>query len=167
MIQQCGLTRLNGLPNVTSADVARAFESCSGDPHFTFLAKGACQDIFFLATLDKAPQFVSTVFAIAERWQYPISEIGVYIQPQHHGVSQHIEFNFPFDPSDDNEARKVKQIYEKASAALIGQGAYFSRPYGSWAGMVYSRDENATHVLRIVKHIVDPRNVLNPGKLCF
>lgn len=167
LIQKCGLTRLNGLPNVTSADVARALESCSGDPYFKFQAKGGCQDIFFLATLDKVPQFVSTVFSIAERLQYPTSNIGVYIQPQHHGVSQHVEFNFPFNPSDDGEARKVKQIYEKASAALVGQGAYFSRPYGSWAGMVYSRDENATHVLRTVKHIVDPRNVLNPGKLCF
>jgi FAD/FMN-containing dehydrogenase len=167
LIQQCGLTLLNGLPNVTPAEIASAFWRCSGEPYFKFRAKGACQDIFFLTTLDKAPQFVSTVFSIAERLKYPASDIGVYVQPQHHGVSQHVEFNFPYDPCDDKVARKVKQIYDEASAALIAQGAYFSRPYGLWAGMVYSRDVSATRVLRTVKHIVDPKNVLNPGKLCF
>jgi FAD/FMN-containing dehydrogenase len=33
--------------------------------------------------------------------------------------------------------------------------------------MVYSRDATATRVLRTVKGILDPKNVLNPGKLCF
>jgi FAD/FMN-containing dehydrogenase len=167
LVQQCGLTLLNGVPNVTSREVASAFERCSGEPYFKFQEKGACQDIFFLTTLDKTPQFVSTVFSIAERLRYPTSDIGVYIQPQHHGVSQHLEFNIPFDPADSKEAIKVKQVYDEASAALIAQGAYFSRPYGSWAAMVYSRDVSATRVLRTVKHIVDPNNVLNPGKLCF
>jgi FAD/FMN-containing dehydrogenase len=167
LVQQCGLTLVQALPKIPQGDIARAFEGCSRDPYFKFQEKGACQDVFFLTTLDKAPQFVSNVFSIAERMQYPTSDIGVYIQPQHHGVSQHVEFNFPFDPGDENEAARVKQVYEKVSEALLGQGAYFSRPYGSWASMVYSRDVNATRVLRTVKHIVDPRNVLNPGKLCF
>lgn len=74
-----------------------------------------------------------------------------------------------FGPEARNceEAAKVKEVYAKASEALIVQGAYFSRPYGAWADMVYSRDATATRVLRTVKHIVDPKNVMNPGKLCF
>ena len=74
----------------------------------------------------------------------PASDIGIYIQPQHQGVSQHVEFNFPFDPGDSREAEKVKQLFAEASQALIAQGAYFSRPYGPWAEMVYSRDADAT-----------------------
>jgi len=165
--QRCGLKQLEAPANVPPGDIARAFEGCSRDPYFKFQEKGGCQDVFFLTTLDKTPQFVSTVFSIAEGLHYPASDIGIYIQPQHQGVSQHVEFNFPFDPAAENEAARVKQVYEKVSDALMGRGAYFSRPYGSWAGMVYSRDRDATRVLQTVKHIVDPRNVLNPGKLCF
>ena len=55
----------------------------------------------------------------------------------------------------------------KASEELIRQGAFFSRPYGIWADMVYSRDAQTTIVLKKVKEYFDPNNVLNPGKLCF
>jgi FAD/FMN-containing dehydrogenase len=107
------------------------------------------------------------VFTVAEALKYPTSDIGVYIQPQHHGVSQHVEFNLPYDPANLKEVAMVKEVYAKVSEALIEQGAYFSRPYGAWADLVYSRDATATRVLRTVKDIVDPKNVLNPGKLCF
>jgi FAD/FMN-containing dehydrogenase len=100
---------------------------------------------------------------VAERFKVPASEIGVYIQPQHHGVSQHLEFSLPYEP--DNA--KGVEFYAKASEELMAQGAYFSRPYGMWADMVYNRDATAKSVLRTVKQIVDPKNVLNPGKLCF
>lgn len=167
LAQQCGIELLGGLPKISTSRVASALESCSAEPYFKFTYKGACQDIFFLTTLDKTPQFIATVFLIASRLKYPLSDIGIYIQPQHQGVSQHVEFNLPFNPSDRRESEKVKHIFTEASHALIAQGAYFSRPYGSWADLVYSRDADATRVLRTVKQIVDPKNVLNPGKLCF
>ncbi|MGA3127754.1 MAG: FAD-binding oxidoreductase [Candidatus Korobacteraceae bacterium] len=167
LVQQCGMELLGGMPKVSTSRIASAVESCSAEPYFKFTYKGACQDIFFLTTLDKTPQFIETVFSIASRLKYSTSDIGIYIQPQHQGVSQHVEFNLPFDPSDRRESEKVKQVYTEASQALIAQGAYFSRPYGSWAELVYSRDADATRVLRTVKQIVDPKNVLNPGKLCF
>jgi len=167
LAQQSGHQLLNGLPGVTAAEIARAVESCSSEPYYKFKPKGACQDIFFLTTLDRAPGFVDTVFEIADRERYATSEIGVYIQPQHHGVSQHVEFNFPYAPQDRCESDKVRRIYDEASRELISSGAYFSRPYGAWAERVYRRDADATRVLRTVKHIVDPKNVLNPGKLCF
>ena len=167
LVQKCGLTLLTGLHGVAPADIADAFERCSGEPYFKFTYKGACQDIFFLTTLDKVPRFITAVFSVAEGLKYATSDIGVYIQPQHHGVSQHTEFNFPFDPADSREAAKVKRIVAEASETLISRGAYFSRPYGFWADMVYSKDAATTRVLRTVKQIVDPKNVLNPGKLCF
>jgi FAD/FMN-containing dehydrogenase len=32
---------------------------------------------------------------------------------------------------------------------------------------VYQRDATSTELLRTVKHILDPTNIMNPGKLCF
>ena len=104
---------------------------------------------------------------VTGRHGYPASGIGVYVQPQHQGVSQHVEFSFPFDPASRSEVETVKAVYSAVSQTLIEQGAYFSRPYGLWADLVYSRDATASRVLRTVKQIVDPKQVLNPGKLCF
>ena len=49
----------------------------------------------------------------------------------------------------------------------MAEGAYFSRPYGEWADAVYNRDAASRDLLRAVKKILDPNNILNPSKLCF
>jgi FAD/FMN-containing dehydrogenase len=52
------------------------------------------------------------------------------------------------------------------SEKLINDGAFFSRPYGPWADMVYCRTTTYTAKLKELKQIFDPNNILNPGKLC-
>lgn len=162
-----GLVVREGVPGVSHDAIETAFTSVSPTPHWKLARKGGCQDIFFLTTLDKAPGFVEVVEAVARRHSYPVADIGVYIQPQHHGVSQHVEFSLPFDPSVPKEVATVKTLFETATEALVAGQAYFSRPYGLWADHVYRRDATASRVLTIVKDIVDPNRVLNPGKLCF
>ena len=46
-------------------------------------------------------------------------------------------------------------------------GAFFSRPYGENAGMILNRDAATVAVLNKLKNIVDPNNIMNPGKVCF
>jgi glycolate oxidase len=60
-----------------------------------------------------------------------------------------------------------RALHSREPEADIGDGAYFSRPYGEWADPVYNRDAAGCDALRTVKKIVDPNNVLNPSKLCF
>ena len=110
---------------------------------------------------------MATVQAIAAELKFPINDLGVYIQPQHQGVSQHVEFNLPYNPKCEKEVAKVKAIFEKASAALLADGAYFSRPYGSWAAPVYNRDATAKHVLQVVKNILDPQQRDEPRQALF
>jgi hypothetical protein len=158
---------LDALPGISNAQAAKAIDSVSGEPSWKLLPKGGCQDIFFLTTLDKAPSSMEVVFSVAAGNQFDSSKIGIYIQPQHCGTSQHVEFSFFFDPADQKEQSAVQRIYTAASRELAVNGAYFSRPYGQWADLVYSRATTATRLLRGIKQIVDPKNVLNPGKLCF
>jgi FAD/FMN-containing dehydrogenase len=54
-----------------------------------------------------------------------------------------------------------------ASETLKKNGAFFSRPYGSWADMVYDEYTEGVKVLRKLKGVFDPNNILNPGKLCY
>ena len=128
---------------------------------------GASQEIFFLTTLDKTPGYVATMVDVALDHGSPLAELGIYLQPQHQGVACHCEFVLAYDPGSPATIARARAVYEQASRRLIDEGAYFSRPYGGWAEPVYARDAQSTRLLRAVKRIFDPNNILNPGKLCF
>ena len=165
--QRFGFQLLPAIPGATGVEVLEVILNPSREPYWKLGYKGGCQDIFFITTLDKTPQFVRTMYSLAEALNYSCPDIGVYIQPVHQGASCHCEFSLPFDPSDKVEVAKIKEFYTKASKDLLNQGAFFSRPYGIWANMVYNRDTQTTIVLKKIKEIFDPNNVMNPGKLCF
>jgi len=167
IVQQSGLELLREVPGMTGEQIMTALLNPSPEPYWKLTYKGACQDIFFMTTLDKTPGFVETVFAAADSLQYEVSDIGIYLQPQHQGTSCHCEFNLPYDSGNKTETDRVRELLERASEALIRQGAYFSRPYGICADMVYDRDARNREMIRTIKKIFDPNNVLNPGKLCF
>ena len=167
IVQQYGLELLPAVSGIGGGQVMSTILNPSPVPYWKLVYKGACQDIFFMTTLDKIPEFVNTVFAAANALRYPVSDIGIYLQPQHQGTSCHCEFNLPYNPGNKIEIDRVRELLETCSEALIKQGAYFSRPYGIWADMVYNRDARNKEMIRTIKGIFDPNNILNPGKLCF
>jgi FAD/FMN-containing dehydrogenase len=165
--QRHGLRITTGLPGTTSRQILSALHRPSPENYWKCNYKGGFQDIFFLTTLDRTPTFVATMIEAAETANYPTTDIGVYIQPQHQGAVYHCEFNLPYDPADRKEIARMELLHEKASQRHLAQNAYFSRPYARWAEMVYRRDADSTATLRKIKQIFDPNRVMNPGKLCF
>ena len=139
----------------------------SKDPYWKLRYKGGYHDIFFLTTLNRAPEFVKTIYGLSEAVGYPTSDIGIYIQPLMQGVACHCEFVLPFDPGNQSEVTKVQKLVTEGSEALMKLGAFFSRPDGTSANMAYNRDAQTTIALKKIKGIFDPNNVMNPGKLCF
>ena len=167
IVQQFGLELLPAVSGIGGGQVMSTILNPSPANYWKLTYKGACQDIFFMTTLDKTPEFVNTVFAAANALRYPVSDIGIYLQPQHQGTACHCEFNLPYNSGDKIEIDRVRELLETCSETLIKQGAYFSRPYGIWADMVYNRDASNKEMIRTIKGIFDPNNILNPGKLCF
>lgn len=167
IVQQFGLELLPAVSGIGGGQVMSTILNPSPVPYWKLTYKDACQDIFFMTTLDKTPEFVNTVFAAANALRYPVSDIGIYLQPQHQGTACHCEFNLPYNSGNKIETDRVRELLETCSEALIKQGAYFSRPYGIWADMVYNRDARNKEMIRTIKGIFDPNNILNPGKLCF
>jgi len=165
--QQFGLRLSSDIPGARRDDVLRALTTPCKEPYWKLRYKGGFQDIFFLTTLDRTKEFVEIILSISKIHGYSSSDIGVYIQPLNRGVGCHCEFYFPYNLADEQEGSKIQKIYNEASEELINRKAYFSRPYGSWAGMAYNKDAQNTIVLRKIKKIFDPNNVMNPGKLCF
>ncbi len=165
--QKAGVSLETAVPGATGEQVAEAILNPSTEPYWKLRNKGGFQDIFFLTTLSRAPEFVTAMSTLAEAARYPASDLGVYIQPTHMGTSCHVEFTLPFNPDDAGEVSRVQELYAKASEELSKQGAYYSRPYGIWADMAYSRNAKHTDVSKKLKGLFDPNSVLNPGKLCF
>ncbi|MBN1190470.1 MAG: FAD-binding oxidoreductase [Dehalococcoidales bacterium] len=167
MAQRFGLELVPAVPGASGAEVLRSILSSSEVPYWKQRYKGAFKDLFFLNTLEKAPRFIQCMYNVAESRGYPTSEIGIYLQPSHQGANCHIEFDLYYDPQNTRERDRMKELCTLASEELLKEGAYYSRPYGIWADMAFNRDAQSTRVLKKIKGIFDPKNVMNPGKLCF
>ena len=161
-----GLTLQRSVPGAATDDIAAALAGCCDTP-WKLAAEGACADVFFVSTLEETPAFVEIAHIVTDGHGYAAEDVGVYVQPQHQGVTHHVEFSLPYDPSDPATTRDMKDLADDLAANLMAAGAYFSRPYGPWAQPVYNRDAAARDALRKVKAIFDPAGVMNPGKLCF
>ncbi len=164
-----GQRLLPALPGVATARVDAVLlgtDDCDAG-HWKLRAKGGVRDLFFHTLLEDVPRFLATMMQEAVALDYPTADVGVYLQPQHQGVAYHCEFSLPFAPENAAESRRMRDLYGSAGSRLLAEGGYFSRPYGEWADPVYNRDAASRDALRTVKKIVDPNDVLNPGKLCF
>jgi len=165
--RQCGVRPESAIPGARAEQVGETVLNPSKEPYWKLRHKGGCQDIFFLTTMNRAPEFVATMHTLAEACKYPLSDVGVYLQPTHMGTSCHVEFSLPYDPASGSEVTRMQGLFAGAGEELSKQGAFFSRPYGMWADLAYGRDAAHTELSRKVKKLFDPNNVLNPGKLCF
>ncbi|MGW8321724.1 MAG: FAD-linked oxidase C-terminal domain-containing protein, partial [Thermodesulfobacteriota bacterium] len=139
----------------------------SEEPYWKNQPLGGFQDIFFLSTLDRAPDFVRVMET--EAGKHGISEegVGVYLQPIQQGRGCHVEFTLMVDPADPEQTGTVLKVWNLGSKALSDAGAFFSRPYGPWSDLAYSKCPDTVAALTKVKGILDPNGVMNPGKLCF
>ena len=165
--RQLGLESSRAIGGITGGELLKTVQQPCAEPHWKLRAKGACQDVFFLTINDKIQGFINAMETTADKAGYPVSEMGIYLQPIVQGTSCHVEFNFFYNPENAPEAALVKDLNHKAVNAMLGQGAFFHRPYGENARMIMNRDAASVTALNKVKKILDPNNILNPGKLCF
>ncbi len=123
----------------------------------------AHESIYFITGASQIPGFI----ALWERISAGREAI-VYVQPGNLGASCHCEFDVVYDPGSDQDVEKVRALLFGWQKAFIDAGAFFSRPHGSIAKLVFQHysQANAT-ALKKVKAIFDPANILNPGALCF
>lgn len=126
--------------------------------------KGARNVVPFTAPVEKIPEFNRIANEIAEKYGYLSDEIGCLMLPVDVG-RVHYQYSFSRNPEDPEETEKVKQLVFELSDLLIRRGAFFSRPYGEWAQMVYMRTPSYYCMLKTFKEIFDPRDIMNPDRI--
>ena len=128
--------------------------------------KGACQEMFFVTLLEKAPMFADTLTDIVSDCGFDTTCLGRYIQPIENASAAHVEFDFYYDPDDPEEIAVTEIAYAAAIEAALKLEAHFSRPYGKiMSDLVYEKAGSYTALLKQTKDIFDPNRILNPGKL--
>jgi FAD/FMN-containing dehydrogenase len=160
-----GLAVMDEVAGVTAARVGEVLRGFPDDAGVR--ADQQYAEVFFLTTLGKVSGHLDVMRAAVEAAGCAADDVEVYVQPQHQGVSHHVEFRVPCGAEDGDSRGRAMRLVADAGERLIAAGAYFSRPYGPWAQPVYDRDAAARDALRKVKAIFDPAGIMNPGKLCF
>ncbi len=138
-----------------------------GENYWRLRYKGRCATIPFITVLERTSEFIEAISQVAAQFQYPATEIGVYIQPLERARACHCEFNFYYNPDDREERDRINDLYAESARTLLEMGALFTRPYGVLADLVYSKANGYTTALKKVKGMLDPNNIMCPGNLCF
>jgi len=163
--QEFGLKMVPAIGNLSGEMVLNRINRNTDERYWKERYKGAFVDIFFLTVLDKTDDFFGKAVGLAEQNDYPAANIGMYIQPKHRGSSYHVELHYPYDPDNKPEVELVRKLYRETSKLLSGMGAFFSRPYGIWSGLQLGRDPESARIIKELKGIFDPGNIMNPGKI--
>jgi FAD/FMN-containing dehydrogenase len=136
-------------------------------PYWKNRVEGGCQNLFFITKPERISAFIEVMEIIAAKYDYPMADIGSHIQPIEHNRACQLEFSFFYDPDDAAEKALVAALYSDSVSAMFNEGAFFTRPYGELAPMVYEKAAGYTMALKRVKNVFDPKNIMNPGNLCF
>jgi len=154
--------KLNGHKEVLMQEITRPWRILK-----KFRYKGSAHDLSFKAPLARVPELQRLILRVADMHDYPAEDIGGYILPIERGRAVHCEFDFHCDNAEVVERERTRLVWLEASEKLIETGAFFDRPYGAWAQMMYSRSGLYAQKLQDLKKELDPNSIMNPGKLCF
>ena len=135
--------------------------------YWKHLLKGGCQDLFFITKMENVTEFVWAVSQLATELSFPVSQIGCHVQPIEQARAGRCEFNFYYDPDKAEDIAQVCALYEMAAKQLFNMGALFTEPYGMLADLVYEKATSYTTMMKKVKNLFDPNNIMCPGNLCF
>jgi FAD/FMN-containing dehydrogenase len=167
LAQRLGVEAVRTLGSLSASEFLEIIQRPSVEPYWKLTRGGNCQDIPFLSLTEKIPELVKTMSTLADQSGYPASELGVYLQPIVQGSNYHCEFNLFYNPQEAGQVLRIKELNAAATRALMAGGAFFSRPYGENTALIMNRDAATLNTLKKVKAIVDPVNIMNPGKLGY
>jgi FAD/FMN-containing dehydrogenase len=151
---------------IRSSDIDGILNRSSRVPYWKLELAGNCFEVMFTTTLDRVQEFYDMFCSVAEECEFPVDQIGAYVQPMNQGTNAHVGLDIYYRLDEDTESATL--LLAKGQRKLLDEGAYFSRPYGVITDTVFEKASPMTvTAMKRVKAIFDPNNILNPGTLCF
>lgn len=129
--------------------------------------EGSFQDIAFHTPLDKLPKIHNLIISEVESNNLNVDTLGCYFQPMERGRVYFCEYTLFYNPGNTVLSDNIKAFYPKLGELLLQKGALITRPYGDLARIVYNHTGYYLEALKKIRRIIDPNNIMNPGKLYF
>jgi FAD/FMN-containing dehydrogenase len=159
-----GLVWNESVGEVDAAALLNAARRPCGQEDWRHALKGQCMSVFFLSLLDKSESYITIARESAGECGIQQERIGIYLQPIVQNHACHLEFMVPYDPGSPEEVAAMKKFEVHLTDRLMAAKAFFSRPYGRAAETVFANNPGNTELIRVIKSMFDPDNVLSPGK---
>ena len=156
----------NGEPPLgTGEGLLKLLDGVSPEPYWKTRPSGGMREVFFQTTMEKAPRFIEVFGRLSKEAGIAEDRVAVYLQPQLGGRVCHLEFIVDYDPADQDRAAGINGFADGVAGPLIEAGAFFSRPYGAWAGPAMEAAGGSRAIYEKVKSIFDPDGILSPGRM--
>jgi FAD/FMN-containing dehydrogenase len=168
VLKQFGLKGMDALPGLHDARtrLAQEIEHPQGMLNQRRY-KGACNYIACMASRTQLKGFHDlTLKALSSRGGVS-PDLGFMIMPLNFGGSYYFEPNLYHHPDNREEHERTRKAFLEISRTLIHAGGYFPRPYPLWAEEVYFRIGTYHRKVKMVKEMLDPGNIMNPGRLAL
>jgi len=126
--------------------------------------RGARTVLPFIASLKDLPMMMKVLHELCDKYNYPKEDLGVTAVPTISIGVVAVNVAFARDPQNPDEYAKVKKLYYEAAEKLLACGAFYSRPYGILAKLIYTRAQTYYEVMMKVKRVIDPKGIMNPRR---
>ncbi len=112
----------------------------------------------FFTLFSKLKNMDAEVDRAADAKRVPKDKVGKIYTSYDHGRAVYAVYDW-LDEQYQPEAIKALNL------SLVDQGAFFSRPHGNLGRKIYTSIPHHLPVLKYIKEILDPGNIMNPGRI--
>lgn len=112
----------------------------------------------YFYTLFKYTEFFDKVISdFVSSYNYPLEKVTQLFISYGNGRAVYCNYSFL------TKKNFLEEMVEKLNIKLLDEGAFFDNPSGKLAEKLYSRTGNYLNMMKRIKKLVDPKNILNPG----
>lgn len=120
---------------------------------------------FYVSASMIAPTF--QIFeTMLEKHSFPQDRVGHFLLPVEKGRVYYCEYGIQVDKGDETGMERARELWTEAARSLLDAGAYFDRVYGPLEDLVYSRAGVYHSMIKKMKGLLDPNDIMNTGRIC-
>ena len=122
-------------------------------------------DLPIYLTLNKFPEIYSIIQNKVSQFHGVKIDLGVSIIPVERNRTAYVEIDLYPELNTEQQITEFKTLFKNLGELAVKAGVIIDIPYGPLKEVVYSKVGNYLGLIKEIKDIFDPNNIMNPGKI--